>query len=129
MDNVKIAAVMVLAILVMVTFFSKNDKPFGGATSGLQSGFASTSSSIVGTGYVTIAATSTGCSARIISTTATPVMLTFSQSPGTLAPSGSYGHYQAGSTTVVYDGGLYGCDAISAFGYVAGQPVYVTVEK
>lgn len=75
---------------------------------------------VVQTSQTLLAATST-CTSRIITTTAQPVMLTFSDIQG-LLPTAVKGHLQAASTTVVYDSGLYGCGAyrvISATG-VAG---------
>ena len=67
---------------------------------------------------VAIAATSS-CAARIVTTSGQAVMLTFSSRTGQAAPTGSYGHIQAASTTVAYDSGLYGCDLLRAYSFGA----------
>jgi mitochondrial fission protein ELM1 len=48
------------------------------------------------------------CAARIISTTGQPIMISFASLSSTTL-SQTVGHQQAASTTVAYDGGIYGC--------------------
>lgn len=68
------------------------------------------------------------CAARIVSTKAQGIMLLFADptngdiSSTTL--SGAVGHWQAGSTTIAYDSGLYGCGRM--IGY-AGASTTITV--
>lgn len=64
------------------------------------------------------------CDARVISTRGdSAIMIAFGEYPdvpGNLSSttlSGSFGHLQLASTTVVYDGGQYGCDNWYAFGF------------
>ena len=45
-------------------------------------------------------------------------MLTFSDNQGKV-PSGVYGHLQAASTTVAYDGGQYGCGAVRIYSFTS----------
>lgn len=79
---------------------------------------ATTSNPTVGTTPLLLFATST-CGVRIISTTASPIMLTFSDVQGSI-PTATFGTLQAASTTVVYDNGQYGCGAYRAYAFVSG---------
>lgn len=62
----------------------------------------------------TIAATSS-CAARIITTVGSPIMLTFNDR----VPTALFGHLQAASTTVSYDGGIYGCGSVRAYSFTS----------
>lgn len=66
------------------------------------------------------------CSSRIISTKASPILLAFATSTVSgMATSSAHlslsnnGLVQAASTTVAYDGGLYGCGVVAALGYAS----------
>ena len=107
----------VLAVLAVAYVFSIQSIVFAGAPSGLQATVATTSANAVGTTATMLFATST-CSARIVTTAASPVMLTFSDYANQ-TPTGSFGHLQAASTTVSYDGGVYGCGKVKAYAFVA----------
>lgn len=63
-------------------------------------------------------ATSTPCTTRIITSRATPLMLTFSNY-NNASPTGTFGHYQAASTTVAYEAGVYGCGLVKVYADVA----------
>ena len=98
------------------------------STPGLGATVSSSTQETVGTTAGIVAATSTyTCAARIISTQNSPIMLQFSQFQGG-APTGGAGLWQAASTTVAYDSGLYGCNAISAYSY-ATQNIQVVVTQ
>jgi hypothetical protein len=77
------------------------------------SSVATTSNPTVTTTAAVVFATST-CASRIITTSAAPVMMTFSDYAGQ-TPTGSFGHLQAASTTVAYDAGVYGCGLVKVF--------------
>lgn len=79
----------------------------------------------VGPQEVTTIIATTSCTARIITTYANPVMLTFSDVLGQ-SPSGTFGHLQPASTTVVYDAGEYGCGKVKAYGYTATTSITFT---
>ena len=80
----------------------------GQAPSGLQASY-STSTEFAATAVIRrLVATST-CSSRVITTGASAIVLDLSERNG--APIGFLGHWQAASTTVNYDSGVYGCDA------------------
>lgn len=79
---------------------------------------ATTSNPTVNTTASLVFATST-CGARIISTTASPIMITFSDNQGSV-PTGTFGMLQAASTTVNYDNGQYGCAAVRVYSFVSG---------
>jgi hypothetical protein len=63
-------------------------------------------------------ATSTPCTTRIITSRASPLMLTFSNY-NNASPTGVFGHYQAASTTVAYEAGVYGCGLVKVYADVA----------
>ncbi len=105
----------IIALLLILGYVSQT--VHASAPSGLQASVATTSLSLVGTSASTIFATST-CSARIITTYASPIMLTFSERQS-IQPSGIFGRLQDASTTVSYDSGIYGCEAVQAFSFVS----------
>lgn len=85
------------------------------APSGLPATIASSSSYSLTTTASTLFATSS-CSARIVTTQASPIMLTFSDYSNQ-TPTAMYGHLQAASTTVAYDSGLYGCGLVKVYSF------------
>ncbi len=85
---------------------------------------ATSSNPTVTTTASLVFATTTSCSARVVTTYASPVMLTFSDNQGE-TPTGTYGHLQAASTTIAYDSGLYGCGAVKIYSFVS-QAISVT---
>ncbi|MBP9771418.1 MAG: hypothetical protein KBD16_00625 [Candidatus Pacebacteria bacterium] len=87
------------------------------APSGLPATVATTSIDAVTTTGSLVFATST-CAARIITTVASPIMITFTDKDGQI-PTGVFGHLQAASTTEVYDSGQYGCNAVKIYSFVA----------
>lgn len=121
-----------LATLALVLFISQHArKAVGSAPSGLPATVASSTSMTVENiltlprvGSV-IAATSTACSSRIVTTKAQPIVLVFSQNQNR-APSNLIGHLQVASTTIAYDGGIYGCGQIRAVAYDATSTISVT---
>lgn len=88
-----------------------------GAPSGLPSTIATTSNPTVGTTAVLVFATST-CASRVVTTVASPVMITFSDAQGKI-PTALFGHLQPASTTVAYDSGQYGCGAVRMYGFTS----------
>ena len=88
------------------------------APSGLPATVATSSNPTVTTTASLVIATSTACSARIVTTVASPIMLTFSDNQGKV-PTGTYGHLQPASTTVAYDSGQYGCGAVRIYSFVS----------
>jgi hypothetical protein len=95
------------------------------APSGVPATIATSSLMSVGpSNAVTLQATSS-CTARVITTYANPVMLTFSDYIGQ-SPTAVFGHLQAASTTVAYDSGLYGCGLVKAYGYTASTSITFT---
>jgi len=89
---------------------------FASAPSGLSTTIATSSKlAVSATPFVAIA-TSTNCAARIISTTGAEIRLTFTELTGD-TPSGTKGYSQAASTTVVYDGGQFGCGAVKVYSF------------
>jgi hypothetical protein len=113
-----IAIALLLTAVIAVLFASKNTEPaHASAPSGLPSTIATTSVPAVTTTAALVFATSS-CAARVITTTASPIMIGFSDVQG-FVPTGVQGHLQAASTTVSYDSGLYGCGAVRIYSFVA----------
>ena len=64
------------------------------------------------------------CAARIISTVGQPIMISFASLSSTTLSQTS-GYIQAASTTVAYDGGLYGCGYMTIRGLIASTTINV----
>lgn len=111
-----------LAIALILFAIAYNKVNYGQSTSGLSATVATTTlSRTIGTSQSLLVASST-CTSRVISTTNGAVYLTFSDIQG-IVPTATTGHLQLGSTTVVYDSGLYGCGAIRAISATGGNVV------
>lgn len=111
------------ATLFAFFLFQEARPAFASAPSGLNATVATTSPLTIGpTDAINVplfgatTTTNNGCAARVVTTTATPIMLEFTISASTTA-SGTVGHLQAASTTVVYDGGQYGCGLWTAYAF------------
>jgi hypothetical protein len=122
MTNISIKTVIAVALAAAFTlsaYFLGLDSlvAHASAPSGLPATVATSSNPTIGTSGVVLFATST-CAARIITTVASPIMLTFSDYAGQ-TPTALVGHLQAASTTVVYDSGQYGCGLFKAYGFVS----------
>lgn len=116
----------VVAVLsLFAVLYSRNAS--ASAIPGLAATVATSSNPIVGTTAALVFATTTGgnCSARIITTYQYPIMITFADKPAG-APTATYGHLQPASTTVAYDSGLYGCNAVRVYGYTGSVAITVT---
>lgn len=87
---------------------------------------ATTSVNTVNTTASLVFATST-CASRTISTTASPIMIGFTDAQG-FVPSGISGFVQAASTTVTYDASQYGCRALRVYSFTSG-PITVQESK
>lgn len=109
--------IVAVTILLLAIGFAIDSTPKAGAAapSGLPATVATSSSQIVITSAPIIFATST-CAARIITVNAGGnIMLTFSDMLGQ-TPTATFGRFQAASTTVEYDSGIYGCGSVKAYG-------------
>lgn len=82
----------------------------------LQAGIASTSAILAGPAQIkTIFQSKYACASRIISTGGnSAIMISFDPN---IAPNGVVGHLQLASTTVAYNSELYGCGAVTAYGF------------
>lgn len=106
-------ALLITGIIVtsaLLFAFSYSNLVTASAPSGLPATVASSSAPRVTSTQSLVIATSS-CSARIISTATSSVRITFSDIQGAV-PTDDRGHWQGASTTVAYDSGLYGCDAV-----------------
>lgn len=77
---------------------------------------SATTTSVGPDSVITIFSKGTECDARVISTVGVPIMLGFGTVDG-FTVSGTAGHLQGASTTVVYDSGEVGCGAVTAYGF------------
>lgn len=108
---------VVAALLVGAYLVGVSTPTVGAATEGLPATVATTSQNAVSTSVTTLFSTST-CAARIITSRAAPLMLTFSDYANQ-TPTATFGHLQAASTTVVYDSAEYGCGRVKVYAYAA----------
>jgi len=96
------------ALVVLFTVLVMNRPVDASAPSGLGATVATTTLGYtVQVSQTVLFATST-CAARVVTTRAQPIMLTFSDVQGKV-PTAVSGHLQLASTTVTYDSGQYGC--------------------
>lgn len=104
--------VMAFAFITVIGF----QRSQASAIPGLQATVATSSNPAVDTTARILFASST-CAARVVTTYASPVMLTFADRG--LAPTATYGHLQAASTTVAYDSGQFGCGQVKVYSFTA----------
>lgn len=116
---------VLFALIAALIIFSNVLAPrsLAGAPSGLPATVATSSNPTVTTTAALVFATSS-CAARIITTVASPIMITFSDNQGKV-PTALYGHLQPASTTVAYDSGIYGCGAVRVYSF-ASSAISVT---
>lgn len=115
-SKIGVGVASILVVLFGIFLFQETHLAFASAPSGLPATVATTSSIAVGTSTLstTLFVPST-CSARIITTVAQPIMLSFSAISSTTITQ-TVGHLQGASTTVAYDSGIYGCGRVNAVG-------------
>lgn len=107
---------LVLAVFALVNFSAEMYRADAATPPGLKADIATSSRVAVGTTVALLSATSTNCSARIVSTGGSAVRLGFTNKFGTTT-NGTTGLEQAASTTVAYDASIYGCDSVTAYSY------------
>lgn len=113
-NRIAVLAIVVGMIFLMI-IWQTPQKAEGSAPAGFVATMSTTSAEVLPSQVATTAiATSTSCAARVISTTNTQIMLTFNDYNNT-APTATFGYMQPASTTVVYDGGQYGCGRVKVF--------------
>lgn len=121
-----LGAILIIALAGLLAFYLviTTQKTQGSAPSGLPATFASSTGMTVTATAQRAFATSSSCSSRVITTLAQPVMLTFGDQNGQV-PTISFGVFQAASSTVAYDSGLYGCGAVKVIGFIPSTTVYL----
>jgi len=99
----------------------------GGSVPGLSANIASSAPafSVKKDAARMLFATSTNCSARIITTQESAIRLTFGDEMATPTPTS--GLSQAASTTVTYDAAIYGCGMMKVIGFDANADTSITV--
>lgn len=126
MTNIKQNLLFIAALVAIFGFLAYatfSDKVHADATQ-VAATVATTSVSLVGTTPILVFATST-CASRTISTTASPIMIGFTDAQG-FVPSGVSGFLQGASTTVSYDGDKFGCKTLRVYSFVSGT---ITVQE
>lgn len=124
---INIGAVMIICGIILATLLAimSFQVPQAGASAmnGVGARVATTSTSAVGPGQKimifgssTNAMWRTNCAARVITTVASPIMIEFGPQ-GSTTVSGMIGHLQAASTTIAYDGDIYGCDLVTVYSF------------
>ncbi len=132
MKNIAFIVATVFMLLFCAVVISMRAQPAGAsAPVGLAAKVATTSQLTVGPGNnigafgTTTREYTYSCAARIISTVGQPIMISFS-SIGSTTLSQTLGHQQPASTTVVYDGGQFGCGRVTIRGLNASSTITVT---
>ncbi len=111
----QVTTVLAFAILIFVSSFMQPEKAVGSAFPGTEARIATSSNPTVSSTAAVVFATST-CAARTITTGPNPIMMTFSDWAAQ-TPTASFGHFQAASTTVTYDGGQVGCGLLKVYSF------------
>lgn len=122
MKNVLALGIVTLIIGVVATFAVYSMLPsltLASAPSGLPATVA-TSSRVTVNATQKVVVASSSCTARIISTASSSIMLTFADQ-GLFVPSQDVGFFQATNTTAVYDSGQYGCGLVRAYSWTTQQ--------
>jgi hypothetical protein len=118
-ENKLIIAISLLCLVLILSVYFRNPELVqGSAPSGLPATIATSSKITVTTTPILVFATSS-CASRIITTTASPIMISFSDDPAVVL-TGQYGHLQGASTTVAYDSGQYGCNNTRIYSFASG---------
>lgn len=131
MKSYKSIGIILIAILMFIGVgftLDKVKRAESSAPTGLSANLMLATSTSVGMDETTkLFSDNYNCSSRVISTAGQSIMLSFDEpflpsgignvSSSTL--SGSVGHIQLASTTIVYDSGLFGCGDVYAYGQVA----------
>ena len=111
--------IIVIAGALILNLNLERAQNVGGAPAGLYSTLATTSTIAVGiANNQTLFTANKQCTSRIISTVAKAIMLNFGL-VGNATSTGVVGHLQAASTTIAYDAEIYGCGAVTAYGFDA----------
>lgn len=114
--NILIVVALIAVTAAILAGVAGMRPALGAAPNGSPANIAtSTNDTLSATTVYGVIASST-CTARIISTGGSAVMLTFNDRD---TPTGSSGNQQAASTTVVYDSGQYGCGKVKAYSFAA----------
>lgn len=106
----------------------------GSALNGIQAVLATTSTINIGPGTNKnmLFVENSVCTSRVISTGPNAIMLSFTRAnlantaTTTANPGPTIGFQQLASTTVVYDSGVWGCPAVSAYGFVASTTATIS---
>lgn len=111
-NEYKIGLVLLVLIAAYLGYASLRVGPvsLGQAPSGSPALVASTTGFSLTSGIVTRITSTSTCTSRVVTTGVNGVGLSF----GRPSLADSVGHWQAASTTVVYDSGLYGCGSFEA---------------
>ena len=116
------ASVIIAAAIVLLFQAHKAD---ASAPAGARASIATSSAVTMPAITVVMIAASSSCAATIVQTGASALTLQFGDRKGSTLTGFNGTALQAASSTVVYDSGLYGCDAIRGYSYIA-QPITIT---
>lgn len=125
------SSVLFVAILFFISVLAGAKNVGATAPAGLNAQVATSSTLAVGPGNNMYALGTTTresafqCAARVISTTGQPIMISFAALSSTTL-SQVVGHQQPASTTVAYDGGLYGCGYMTIRGLNSSTTITLT---
>ena len=116
---------LVVALIALLLIQGRSSGTFGSDATIVPATIATSSNIVVGTTASIAFATSSGCTNRVVTTYVQPVTLFFSDYKGQ-RPTKTTGQWQAGSSTVAYDAGLYGCGAMYMYGFADATAVTIS---
>ena len=131
----KLEVLILIALAGLVVFaFWKSQPVQGAASMGIPATYATSSTLQVGKEFVQVlSVASNSCTSRAISTGSAAIRLSFGGTATSTATStaqigSDVGLIQAASTTVAYDGGIYGCGFVGVTGQAGSGTTTVSVE-
>ena len=105
---------VILGWMMWAVMTSSSSVKVGQAPSGVVAEMATSSTVAVGPQQnKTVFAEKSFCAGRVVSTAGQSIMLSFNSG---VTPANLVGHYQAASSTVAYDSGIYGCGDVVVYG-------------
>lgn len=114
-----LALVGLFALTVIALVLSLSTRPaIADSLPGVVAPIATTSNPTVTSSASLVFATSS-CSARVVTTYASPVMITFGDVAGNGGPTATFGHLQAASTTAIYSSNQVGCGALRIYSFTS----------
>lgn len=128
MNKILITLIIVLTIALglMYTKVTQTIRP--GAAQNATPAILATTSQVtigIGTDKRMLFTENTVCVSRVVSTSGQAALLSFGVATSTTNPGPTTGYYIPASTTIAFDASIWGCTAVSAYGYIASTTITI----